>query len=121
MRKQLIFAGLCLALHTHPCLAYNPETDSPKLEELAAHYKESTSIYKSALEKKKDYVEEQIRNTKEAIVTEADTQKRRELADLWENLTNQLNDLSDKIRIINAGEVVKLSNTKDKLVAFLTQ
>ncbi len=121
MRKQLIFAGLCLALHTPPCLAYTPETDSPKLEELAAHYKESTSIYKSALEEKRNYVDAQIRQTQDSLIMETDEQKRRVLVDNWEDLKNQLNDLSDKIRIINAGEVVKLSNTKDKLVAFLTQ
>lgn len=120
MKKKRIIVKLSLALLTIPGLAYGLETDTAKMEELAANYKSSTAIYKSALEKQKNAVGEQIRKTENSIVTEPDEQKRRVLVDHWGDLKNRLNDLNDKIRIINAGEVVKLSNAKDKLLAFLT-
>lgn len=120
MIKQLILSSLFVALLTTPCFAYDAETDTPKLETLEANVDEFTAIYKSALEKKRDYVDEQISQTRDALVTETDAQKRRDYADHWDDLRNQSDELSDKIRVINAGEVVKLSNTKDRVVAFLT-
>ncbi len=71
-------------------------------------------------EVKKDFIYSEIKQTEASLVAEEDKEKRKNLIDHLKDLQNQHDELSDKIRVINAGEVVKLSNTKDKVVAFLT-
>ncbi len=101
-------------------LAYNPVVDDPKLEELGKSCKAITSEHRAALKEKKDFVYSEIIQTEASLVAEDVKEKRMALVDRLKDLQNQHNDLSDRIRVINAGEVVKLSNTKDKVVAFLT-
>ena len=60
-------------------------------------------------------------------MAENDKAIRQKLMDLLRNQRIQRDEVSDKIRVISAGQVVKLSNsvkkmsgTKDKVIAFLS-
>ena len=108
-------------------LAYDPAVDDPKLEELGKSCKAVTSEYKDALKVKKNFIADEIKQTEESLVAENDKAIRQKLMDLLRNQRIQRDEVSDKIRVISAGQVVKLSNsvkkmsgTKDKVIAFLS-
>lgn len=103
------------------CLAYDPAVDDPKLEELSKNFKAITSEYRDALKVKRDFIREEIKLKEDSIASQGNEVARKEMVVQLRDLKNQYDELSDEIRAINAGEVVKLSNTKDKVIAFLTQ
>jgi len=117
----MFFIIFFLVLILPPGLAYNPEVDDPKLEELGKNCKAITSEYKTALTAKKDFVKSEMKRIEDSLVAEDDKEKRKELVERLRDLKNQYDKFKDKLQVINAGEVVKLSNKTNKVVAFLTK
>lgn len=116
-----LFLSIFFLLLTLPLgLAYNPSADDPRLEELDKNSKAITSEYKAILESKKNFIDDEMERTEDSLVAEDDKEKRKKLVDHLRDLKKQHDELSDKLRMINASEVVKLSNTKNKIVALLT-
>lgn len=118
--RGLFFSAFFWVLIQPLGLAYDPKVGDPKLEELGKNCKTITSEYRSALKEKKDFVDSEMQQTEDSLAAEEDKEKRKKLVEWLRDLKNQHDELSDRLREINAGEVVKFSNTKDRVIAFLT-
>ena len=94
--------------------------DDQTLGSLQRDWEMATTQYREALKAKKNAVSKEIKRTQNAIEGEKDQNERQKIMEKMKSLTKEHEELSDKIRVISAGEVVRLSNTKDKVVAFLT-
>lgn len=117
--RAMLLAFLCLGV-SQGVHAEEPQKHPASLEEVGKQYDELSSSYRESLKTKKSEVEDAMKSKEEALITETHEEKRVALVNDLRSLRDEREDLNDKIRVINAGEVVKLSNKKDKVIAFLT-
>jgi hypothetical protein len=69
---------------------------------------------------RRDALEKEIDVTLPTLIDSDDKHQRKEISDKIAGLYRERADLNDKIRQINAGSVVKFSNTKNKIVKMIT-
>ncbi len=125
MNKNLIFAGIVIigllvipagfAEEVKPAL-----TQDQQLEAVHQTWITATGQYRDALKAKKDSVAKEIKVLEDSISLEKNRDERKKLMAEMKKRSAEEEDLSDRLRVISAGEVVQLSNTKDKIIAFFT-
>ncbi len=117
MRKTLLLLTvILLSLHS-PVPAAEPALD---LEALKKSWEESRNSYRDALEEKRALLETTLREKEKMLEEEQNAPTRKIILDDLRNLRTERDEMNDKIRAINAGDVVKLANGRDKIVSTLT-
>lgn len=101
-------------------LAEEPVSKAPDLELLGKSWKESRNNYRDALEEKRGSIETELQQKENLLVEEGDAHERKTILDTLRSLRSERDDLNDKIRAINAGDVVKFANGRDKIISTLT-
>lgn len=122
--KILAYAGLLLALWFMPKASaeeIKPALNQDQqLEVIHQTWMMATTQYRDALKVKRDSVSGEIKNLENSISAEKNREERKKLMAIMKKYSTEREDLSDRLRVISAGEVVQLSNTKNKIIAFFT-
>ncbi len=108
-----------LTLYPSWVLAQDPV--DKKVEQASKQWEKAQADYRDALKEKREFLDKEINRLEKLIEDQDDKIERKKLLD---NLNDRLQErefLRDELDIINAGEVVKLSNAKNKVIAFLTK
>lgn len=95
-------------------------TEEQPLETLRQNWITARTQYREALKIEKDHIAGKIKAVEFAMDEEADKQGRKRMMAEMKRLIKEHEEVNDNIRVISAGDVVQLSNTKNKIVAFLT-
>lgn len=91
-----------------------------KLKILYDKFSDAREEYREALKAYLRDVAKERKSLLEILPKEQSETARKEMLSRIEWLGDQELELNDKLRVISAGEVVELSNKKDKIVSFLT-
>jgi hypothetical protein len=91
-----------------------------ELARLGEVWDKARKEYREALKQKREEVLRRIEDMEEAVQAEEVEEKRRDGVEALRKLFTELDELDDGIREINAGDVVKFSNGRDKFVKLIT-
>lgn len=115
---SLVILSLVFSLRVGAVEQVNPDQD---LEKLGAVWEKARNEYRDGLKSKRDEVDQRIEEVEKRIPQE-------QAAEALEKSVNEMRDLSkerekieDKIREINAGDVVKFSNGRNTVLKILTK
>ncbi len=120
MKKILILVTVVLLGLQGFVLAAEPVSKTPDLELLGKYWEESRNKYRDALEEKRGSIETALQQKESLLVEEGDAHERKTILDTLHSMRSERDDLNDKIRAINAGDVVKFANGRDKIISTLT-
>jgi hypothetical protein len=91
-----------------------------RLEVLQKEWEKTSDAYKAALIEKRGLIEKEIEEGEKLVKKEQDKDLRKTLLKAVKDLRAERAGVNDKIRIINAGDVVRFSNGRNKVLATLT-
>lgn len=115
----LIVVASFLTLYSSFAQAADP--NDKKVEKASKQWEKAQTDYRDALKEKRNYLDKEIDRLENLIENQDDKIERKKLISDLNNRLEEREFLRDELDIINAGEVVKLSNAKNKVIAFLTK
>ena len=117
--SPFIVVFFLLVLYSPLALAGDPLDE--KVEEASKQWEKAQTEYRDALKEKRESLDKEIDRLEKLIENQDDKAERKKLLEELNSRLQEREFLRDELDIINAGEVVKLSNAKNKVIAFLTK
>lgn len=98
-----------------------PLSNDDDLDRLGKIYDKARQEYRDALKAHRKQVDRRMEQIEEAVEEEDSEDVRKDQIEEIRHLRALREELNDSIRVINAGDVVKFSNTKNKIVKMITR
>lgn len=95
--------------------------DEQGLSKLEKTWSKGRIDYRDALKKKARFLEDEINRIENLLVIEDNKAERRKLVEQLQDFTVALEEVRDTLDVLNVGDVVQISNTKNKIMRFLTR
>ncbi len=116
----VISAALLFLLRSLTMAGAPSVSKAPDLQSLEKSWQESRNKYRDALKEKRDSIQKEIEQKEGALEKEGDGHERKTLLDAVRGLRSERENVNNKIREINATDVVKFATGRDKILSTLT-